>query len=307
MIQLKLKIVNSYHRYNHSSTCASGIIIPKGFTLIELLVVIAIIALLIAILIPVLGRVRKESRALACRSNLHQWGLAFHSYVAANDGRLPTSGWPSVGPVNIYWLLASDHQWQKMLLCPSAQKPSDDSIPPGIEPSETFAPWIGSPFRAWKHFDLDSNDRERIVNGSYGLNNHLAWDVHLDPRFAAAWQVVDVVGASGVPMFFDCAYAWFYTESIGPLYHERAGLGPPPEYKDFIEKPINNLTYWVCMNRHEGGINMVFLDGSVRKIGLKELWTLKWHRWYNTANRWTHAGGVRPEDWPEWMRGFKDF
>jgi hypothetical protein len=52
---------------------------------------------------------------------------------------------------------------------------------------------------------------------------------------------------------------------------------------------------------------MVFLDGSVRKVGLKELWTLKWFPQYDTANRWTKAGGVRPEDWPQWMRGFKDY
>jgi hypothetical protein len=22
---------------------------------------------------------------------------------------------------------------------------------------------------------------------------------------------------------------------------------------------------------------------------------------------WTKAGGVQPDDWPEWMRGFKDY
>jgi hypothetical protein len=49
------------------------------------------------------------------------------------------------------------------------------------------------------------------------------------------------------------------------------------------------------------------MDWSARKVGLKELWTLKWHRQFNTANRWTKAGGVKPEDWPPWMRRFKDY
>jgi len=49
------------------------------------------------------------------------------------------------------------------------------------------------------------------------------------------------------------------------------------------------------------------MDWSVRKVGLKELYTLKWHHGFNTANEWTLAGGVRPEDWPEWMRKFKDY
>jgi hypothetical protein len=49
------------------------------------------------------------------------------------------------------------------------------------------------------------------------------------------------------------------------------------------------------------------MDWSVRKVELKETWTLKWHREFDTANKWTSAGGVKPEDWPYWMRKFKDY
>ncbi len=62
-----------------------------------------------------------------------------------------------------------------------------------------------------------------------------------------------------------------------------------------------------CINRHNGHVNGLFLDWSARKIGLKELWTLKWNLQFDTANAWTKAGVVRPEDWPEWMRRFKDY
>jgi prepilin-type processing-associated H-X9-DG protein len=73
----------------------------------------------------------------------------------------------------------------------------------------------------------------------------------------------------------------------------------PPEYEDVCPG--------VCIDRHNGGINSLFADMSVRKVGLKELWTLKWYRGYNTANMWTKAGRAHPRDWPEWMWGYKDY
>ena len=33
-------------------------------------------------------------------------------------------------------------------------------------------------------------------------------------------------------------------------------------------------------------INVFLLDFSVRKVGLKELWALKWHRNFDTADPW---------------------
>jgi prepilin-type processing-associated H-X9-DG protein len=62
-----------------------------------------------------------------------------------------------------------------------------------------------------------------------------------------------------------------------------------------------------CINRHNGFVNFLFVDRSVRPVGLKELRTLKWHRAYDTMNVWTKAGGALPEDWPVWLRRFKDY
>lgn len=81
-------------------------------------------------------------------------------------------------------------------------------------------------------------------------------------------------------------------------------MDDPPPYQD--EVSISRYSGNVCMDRHTGGINVVFMDWSVRKVGLKQLWALKWHKEYDMANRWTPAGGVRPEHWPAWMRAFKD-
>ena len=65
------------------------------------------------------------------------------------------------------------------------------------------------------------------------------------------------------------------------------------------EKPATNeYAAWgsnnmgrICINRHRGFTSSSFLDWSVRKVGLKELYTLQWHKKFNTRGPWTMPAG----------------
>jgi hypothetical protein len=54
-----------------------------------------------------------------------------------------------------------------------------------------------------------------------------------------------------------------------------------------------------CLNRHSGAINMVMLDYSMKRIGLKALWRLRWSKRFNTTALPSNA-------WPDWMAQMKD-
>jgi prepilin-type processing-associated H-X9-DG protein len=113
------------------------------------------------------------------------------------------------------------------------------------------------------------------------------------------WSTTDVKDAASAPVLLDSCWPW------GGWWVEPSL--PPPEF-DAVPT-ITHPGPWnpFCINRHDGYVNSLFLDWSVRKVGLKELWTLKWHKQYNTRGPWTKAGSVKPEDWPQWMRRFKDY
>lgn len=68
-----------------------------AFTLIEMLVVIAIIALLSTFIVPAVSGALRSANHTKSMSNLRQWGSALHMYLVESRGEMPTRG-PSQQP-----------------------------------------------------------------------------------------------------------------------------------------------------------------------------------------------------------------
>lgn len=290
----------------------------RAFTLIELLVVISIIALLLAVLMPVVSRVRGQAHAAGCQANLRQWGLYYAMYAEENGGKMPMwlarSGWyiylPPVLPRSFFGALDGQsprydfdlgecagtmRECRKLLLCPATR-----SQPLDPEPSTHFNGCTNGTTRlAWSYSEGSGIDN--VLGSSYAQNLWIPQSrgFVINGKLPALWTSCLVKGASGVPVYSDCRAgdALPYASDVPPSC-EDATLGAQPM--------IPGLPRY-AMDRHSGGINTLFMDWSVRKVGVKELWTLKWHKEYNTGGPWTKAGNVKAEDWPAWMRKLKDY
>jgi prepilin-type N-terminal cleavage/methylation domain-containing protein/prepilin-type processing-associated H-X9-DG protein len=273
-----------------------------AFTLVELLVVIAIIAVLMAILMPALAKVRKQAKAVICQATLKQWTLIFSMYTEDNNGyfhgelgqNYMEQGWiPALRP---YYsgragrgIVESDSE-KEIRLCAAAKARFRSNG------------YIGGPEVAWGIYSGGTDDEgawwaSEGDCGSYGLNG---WICNEEEGVDAPWnwRRPNVKGAGRIPFFADCGWVDGWPEHIDD----------PPDWNGEIGGYMNQAMKQFCVDRHGGGtVNAGFLDWSVRKVGLKELWTLKWHRKFETGSGWTLAGGVEPDDWPEWMRRFKDY
>ena len=291
----------------------------RAFTLVELLVVISLIAILMAILVPVVGRARRMAKATVCQSTVRQWGQILGVYTTENKGWLGRESFaattamslfrgsmpqtdvvPNVHPVS----LSADTS--EIRCCPAAEEVLFDSNDPHrVERHTGLGELVDKfvelefksprhPFGTWKILYPSPG-----FCGSYGFNGKLlSGSVEYSSKrpYGKGVRVIDVLGRAEVPALFDCSRPY--------ISHVDANSTPPPS--DTLGVSDSQIRD-VCLNRHYGFVNTLFTDWSVRRVGLKELWTLRWDWVFDRRGPWTRAGGVQPEDWPRWMRNLKDY
>ena len=153
----------------------------------------------------------------------------------------------------------------------------------------------GDTFTSWGKVGMTAGESWGPVGtyGSYGIN-HWVYVAGQDPLYGQSakyyWGTSNVRGGNNIPLFLDC---WFFCG--GPENDDA-----PPKYDGERLAPHSESMNRFCMNRHQQGINAIFLDYSARKVWLKELWRLKWAKNFSLT--------APLPDWQAeaaWMANFK--
>jgi hypothetical protein len=239
---------------------------------------------------PALARVKKQAQSVTCQAKLKQWGLVFKLYTDDHEGYF-NEGW-GVGEQTLFpnALRSYYKSDDSMLLCPTATREMLNDTDWGTFKAavRTMATPGGGSYRYV--FSYSINSWTNYMHGDRGAR--------LEEWF---WKNVNnAKNMSQIPVLGDSTWhdAWPRDTDAPMELRDGFGIG---------DQGTSGEMNHFCIDRHNGFINMLYMDWSIRNTGLKEVWTLKWHREFNTMGPWTKAGGVMPGDWPVWLRRYKDY
>ncbi len=251
------------------------------------------IGILLAMLAPAIGRAVETARAAQCMSNLRQTATHWNTYLASHQGRFTegveysgtTVGWRRgewADSLGGYYLQDSG-----ILQCPMASTPR---VEDGLICD------YGGPRSTYVHGKADGV--EAAMRSSYGIN---CWVYNPPPSVkkiqgreaAKHWRTIGRAGRpSLVPLMLDTMW-----RGTGPDYDTAKACRPPVVNGEW--QSTEHEMMHAAMDRHNGGVNVAFLDGHVEHVGIKRLWRLKWHRTYDVNH-------VHSFSWPVWMEDLPD-
>jgi prepilin-type processing-associated H-X9-DG protein len=278
-------------------------------------VVISIIALLLSILLPALGKAKAAAQSVVCLSGLKQASYVSITFASENKDKLQHHWWAkdSDGVMfhtksnaepelkrKIMWMYAAEGYYQdpKFMLCPSAPKT--------LNPPESGVAQFGDVKHAWF-----AGWGPNLKGTNFPAMSSLVFNDWLGSEGPTPYEANTVFGknlflttnqsqSGKIPMLLDGS--WYHTT---PELHFPAPADDPLK---FPEKAYKHATgNWfsdVCMPRHQKRTQVVFLDGSAQKIGLRSLWELRWHK------NWTYGQTVPGKNpnyrWPEWIESLPE-
>jgi len=207
---------------------------------------------------------RRRAKEMVCASNLRRWGTVLFAYAEDHHGYFMDQRGTNIWPGAVWPYYYVN---RRLLLCPEARKtPSEGGV---------------NPHMAW-----EVETEGGYIRSSYVINLWLANYSYGD----GYWRTPYVSCPSRIPMMADGQWK---------------DMQPYPE----DQPPVNEGDMWTpnaeemrraCLNRHNG-VNAVFMDGSVRKVGLKHLWVQWWYRGWEED-----LAQVGFPAWPEWMSNFPE-
>ena len=216
----------------------------RDFTLIELLVVIAIIAILAAMLLPALKSARNRASASNCLNNMKQLNHGFVNYADRYGGYyLPYKFWDGSG----------NHLWYNTLAyygLDCKQKPRDGYLDYEKFPKTYTCPGAAAPGYGW----TDTNTTEFL---SYGLNYRLfqVTGIPTGPNYTAMYflraKPDRIRQTSRAVMLVDL--------EARPLNGVDGFICYPPGTRSMNGGA--NTSVWGVADWHNGGTNVLWLDG----------------------------------------------
>jgi prepilin-type processing-associated H-X9-DG protein len=216
--------------------------------LVELLTVITIIGILAAIIIPVAGRVRNSARAAQCQSNVRQIGQFFQLFAADNKNALPTIGsqvQASDGKGWSYALLPYHFSEEFRARFSSSIQANPNTIrPPGV-----FA-CPGS------NFKMSAADYNAVVSDYVANSNLLGYYPEVAGETPRPIRITEIASPSQVYLVTDGHGPWrgFWYSSGGDEHRQADKIWNPD-----------------IMARHREHFNMLFADGSVKRLKFSEI------------------------------------
>ena len=232
----------------------------RAFTLIELLVVIAIIAILAALLLPSLSRAKAAGQSAACKSNLHQLGVALKIYTDEFQ-KYPvcaafTSGRGQVASMWDSTLLPYLGNNRGVFDCPA---------------NKNAPRWTNNP-------------AVPLRNSSYGYN------MAGSGRYPTPTNSLGLDGGSqGVSRYLPESQVRMPSDMIEVVDCQPKKGGEDNDLDDLF--PINLLAE--LAPRHNNGENAVFCDGHV-EYAKHVIWLQKSDR---ARKRWNNDNASHPETW----------